>query len=292
MIKLAEILEREKSILVDTSIKSENNDFFREIYDAKNFSELNRDALKNEISFYQKFMELLTNPKVCTIDSITDEIGTIKKMLSNKITSLAPGYVHFKKKQTIIKNRNERKRELIVNLQDITYNLWRISKQKQLKIKDENYALLLDMVKLIERRVHLKKDCAYENGFCHHDKSHESDTDERIVAALYYNKLFSVNDTCLLSCDTDFLYLLGICTKFIGSKDLLPHNSEFRDALYKNPIRLYTKSHGGDFDLRYFRPDVDENFEIRNLTKSEDLEMKKEIISMMSKVQHNIEGYH
>lgn len=258
---LTKILESESIILVDGSIEGtysapDEKNFVWEIYDVKNYGQINKNLIEKKISEIESFAEILSCPNVYTLEEVVKEIKNFEEILNNKIkflndkmrliSSIVPS-LHERTKEKI-KMINKEPKELLKKLQEEVYKMRRLSESKEIHkfpefrdITDAEYSSLLNMTKLISYEIKLKRDTAFLIGLHETDKSKESDTDERLVATLY--RLSSLEkSSCLLSEDMDFKRLLGVVTRLICSNSFLPYNEEFREKLIKNQFKLYIKS--------------------------------------------------
>jgi hypothetical protein len=242
--KLNEILDSNDIdlVLVDASIKG-SHDFAWDIYESINYSHLDADKLEKEVELMQEIKRVLENPKTRTISGITEELKGFEKIINNKIKYFSSHYIPKNKKtKARIKRRNTKSQEQLILLQNKLYNIRRLSYAKELKIEDNNYKLLLNMIKLIEPIIKIKKDMSFVLGFHDEDKSRASDTDERLTAALYWLSLFSDKSNCLITKDQDLPRLSGIVTSLIGSESFLPYNEFFRKRIIENPFRIYKRT--------------------------------------------------
>jgi len=137
-------------------------------------------------------------------------------------------------------------------LQETTYDLRIASRNKELQrhfsIDEEKYNVLVEMINLLDRMIHLKKDTNLIYGQHDVDMSRESDREERLVASAYYLSIFSGKKPVILTADTDFVRLMGVVPRLMGSDEFLPENELFREALKANPPGLYLKA-GKRYDL-------------------------------------------
>ena len=281
--KLNKILSSEDIdlVLVDTSITG-TYDFAEAIYESTKYSSLDVGLLEKEIESIKQAKEVLENPKTRTIRATTKELKDFEKIINSKIKDFSEGYLSKNRKiRTKIKKRDIKPKNKLNLLQNEAYNLRRISYFKELKIKDNNYELLLDMIKLIEPIIKIKKDRDFMFGFHDKDQSRDSDTDERLTAALYWLSLFSDKSSCLITNDEDFAGLSRIIIRLIGSGSFLPHNEFFRKRIIENPSKIY-KGFNGEFSLSIDNSfaSYDEEFLIRGSFKRVNETIKGGILKM------------
>jgi hypothetical protein len=94
--------------------------------------------------------------------------------------------------------------------------------------------------------MNLKRDSAYEHLERDHDTSKESDTDEKLLAMLFYCSMFSDKRPILISKDSDFKSLLRVIPGLMGAKEFAPDNSLFELALRRNPFDYYHREEEGN----------------------------------------------
>ena len=265
--KLTEILDSDNIdlVLVDTSIQ-EDSDFSWDIYESTKYSSLDVELLTKEIEIMKQVKEVLENPKTRTIREVTKEFRSFEEIINSKIKAFSGGYIPKNKKlRTKIKKRDNEPKSQLDILQNGLYNIRKLSYAKELKIEDNNYKLLLNMIKLIEPLIKIKKDMGFALGFHEEDRARASDTDERLTAALYWLSLFSNKSSCLITKDQDFASLSGIIPGLIGSGSFLPYNEFFRKRRIENPFRIYKKNKKDDEELKKddkeFNLAIDPNFD-------------------------------
>lgn len=250
--KLTEILNSDNLdlVLVDTSIQ-EDSSFGWNIYETANYSCLDVESLTKEIAIVRQVKNVLENPKTRTIKAVTKEFRNFEQVINNKIKAFSGGYIPKNKKIRIkIKKRGNEPKCKLELLQEESYKTRMLSQAKELKLEDNNYNLLLNMIKLIEPVMRIKKDMAFVYGFHKEDRARVSDTDERLTAALYWLSLFSDKSSCLITKDQDFASLSSIIPGLIGSEYFLPYNEFFRKRIIENPFRIYKKNSKDDEELK------------------------------------------
>ena len=291
MLSLPEIVENEEMMILDTSL-SGGNDFGWNTYEANKYEDLSSDLLKKELEEVIIFKKLLENSSSNTIWSITEEIKKYEEIINEKIRYLSENSLnHYnknrgKEKRERRSNNRKEKRErknsnvksLLIKLQNETYKARRLSENKELEIKDPRYNILLEMTKLVSREAKLKKDKKYALGKRNEDRSYDSDTDEKLTACLYYQSLFSDKNPSLITKDTDFVFLLEIATRLIGSDVFLPYNESFRKRILENPFKLYLRGNG-EYELRETGKNMSytKTFEIYNLSEERNQQVQQEI---------------
>lgn len=289
---LKEILDTHEEVILDTSTQQIKRDcsFFSHIYDINNFFSLDKNYLENKISETNNFLESLDHPSARTIPEITNEILNYAEKLRKKLSYLSTrSRKDCSKNDAENKNEESCKEELFRLLYEKNYNCYCYSREKEIRVNNSKYNSLVEIVISIEKVLHLKRDIGYEKGEVDIDRSHKSDTDEKIVATLLYNSMFSEKSPVLASKDSDFLSLLGAIPKIIGADDFLPYNELFRKQIIKNPFKLYKakvgygeKDYSAFFGSIYidFVPDFITEFKIRKKSLDGLVELREKILNL------------
>jgi hypothetical protein len=180
-------------------------------------------------------------------------------------------------------------------LQKAAYETRMLAKSKEIErmpgfeySRDSNYKTLLEMTQLLSKEIGLKRDAGYLFGEHERDESYNSDTDEKLVAMLYRLSLAGKN-SCLLAEDVDFIRLLGVITRMIGSDYFLPHNAEFREKIAQNPFRFYLKS----ISQKCYLLKIDsskirysEDFNVRTAPQKRNTSIREQIAQLWKSAQH------
>lgn len=268
--KLKEILGTENSIiLVDgcAHASQQRTSIGYDIYDCIDFSHIDCELLlkcKDELS---GLMDILSHSNTFTIPELTEERGKLVHILGDKIK-----YIHGRKspKGKRRMEANCKPRELIQEVQDLAYQLFLKSRDREIQrhqeqlgitIDDMKYKKLVEMVIILSRELSLKQDTQFKYGQHDHDMSKESDTDEKLVAMLYYNSMFSDKKPILVSGDSDFKSLLRVTPGLIGAREFAPDNSIFEQSLKNNPFFYYHKE--GEDHYKKFIDGTEINFHPR-----------------------------
>lgn len=286
--RLTEILNSEDLILVDTSIRPDNQDFSWRIYEDKYYTQLDRQLSKEKFLELENFIESLEQANVYTIKAVTKETEKLERILDDKIKFCSSRPLpKDRRKREETKRRNKKPKNLLYDLQKKVYELRTLLRNKEINrsqefknINNSKYNSLLEMTKLIEKRARLKKDIGYILGAHERDQSEDSDTDEKLVASLYWLSLFSNKNPCLLSGDADFIRLLWVVTRLIGSDYFLPYNENFRQKIIENPFKLYSKNiKTGEYELAIESSKIkyDNRFLIGNISPKSNLKTRRQI---------------
>ncbi len=242
MVELSEILAEENIVLVDGSLRSEDEgrDFCREIYHTTDYSAIDIELIKQKSNTIRELTELLQKPNVWAIENVSEGMKHLLDHIDKKIK-----FLDYSRRE---RKHNEKERKMMYTLQEKIFDLVTLAKRKELKpncqvnIGQIRYNSLLDMIKLIDSAMKLKKNTKY---FYHHDvKAGKSDTPEKIAAWPYYLSLFSSKKPVLLTRNFNALILLRETPRIIGAEVFFPLNKDFREALEKNPFRLYAQRYG------------------------------------------------
>ncbi len=287
---IARLLNSKDFVIIDSCTFTCRNLFY-ELYAVEAFREVNEESIREELEQRSLFLRVLECKSSVTIPSITSELRTYCEILGDKVSYLRSG-PHYRNplgsrrtKGRMRKNNSENncysRKDLLTKLQELSFEVYKMSKEKEFIVSSPRFDYLVDMVKLIDRAVELKKDTSYV--YRHHElpNPHKSDTDEKIVASLLWKSMFSADFVAVLTRDTDFPRLLGVVPKLIGSNAFLPHNEYFRGRLMQNPINLFmiddaTKRIGtvcyGDYKY--------ENFRIYGYSQEENQEAQEKILEL------------
>lgn len=277
-----------KIILLDSSIREQDDirdgfNICRRIYEAERFQHLDNADLERGIREMTFLTEMFFHPTVFTIPKVSGEIEQIVKIIGDKLK-------YLNKKREDKSHASLEQEELLEELQQKTYNAFRAAKNKELerwqtqletRVDKKQVTPLAEMIILIDDKIGLKKDAAFLYGDHDKDMSRESNTGEHLVATLYYLSMFSKRTPVLLTGDTDFIRLLGVIPRLLGSPDFLPYNLQFRNAIKQNLPILYFKGKDKGYteialkDLDYSNP-----FRINNINLSENDTTRAHILNL------------
>lgn len=242
--KLGKILETEENILVDGSVHGDSIDITEYMYDATNYSQLNVNKLNLALRDLENFKELIKPPQIHTIRALTKEFRGIEEIFSQKIrNSNAFGRRVLKRFRINYEQRNNKQKQKLLELQETTYKIRRISEIKELDnlMDDAKYIPLLNFIKSISSSAKLKIDNSYLIGHHKSDQSLDSDTDERLVATLFYFSLYSNKSFSLLAQDRDFIRLIRTPLELLTCDKFSHNNQDIKRRLNENPFRFYLK---------------------------------------------------
>jgi len=294
MITLTEVLDTHEEVLIDGSIETPYSfSFLQNNYTVNEFLELHKGDLEREISYGQNFLNILKHPNARSISEITDEIKNHSIKLSEKLSHLSATARYISGSR----NRHQRKRKLkkyvkthidqiqpnedsSKTLQKLSYDCFRQSKANEMRIDDSRYNTLTEMVIYMERELNLKNDTTFEKGIVAEDWSHKSITDEKLIATLFYQSMFSENSPVLVTKDGDFIRLLETLPTIIGSDEFMPHNNLFRSKIIENPVKLYFSNDKNMFSnyLDGFSIEFSPKFHIEEKSNLKEREIKEKVL--------------
>lgn len=254
-ISLQEMASKEHIVLIDAcgyhNFADGREDFCKKIYDTDNRTGLGREITYCESRSIWDLTDILEQDNVFTIPEVVNEIRGKLKSINAKC--------HYFKGSTKIDRRARRKlnivnhsKERINELQHQVYSTIELAKKKDIRwCKDltdipkyeQKFHEVLEMIKLLDKAIGLKKDTGYFYGERERDMSGESDTDERIVAHAYCISMLSSKKPIVISGDTDLIRLMGVTPRLMGAEDLMPSNELFRRRLVENPFKLCFNDH-------------------------------------------------
>jgi hypothetical protein len=262
MVSLDKILGKDTKscydlILIDGCIFGrDTKSFCWDIYDDWNYGCLDCDEIKKEIDCAEEFYQILQHSKTRTISEITKELEEKNRIIGENInffSRIEKGINKRAKKRYQFQRIDAKK--LMKKLQEITYEIFRTSKEKEwqkdkeIRFDRKKYDSIVEMVKLLSKEMELKLDTAYYvYGKHEKDMSFESDTDEKLVAAAYYLSMYSNKKPIILTRDTDIIEIVKTTPTLIGADEFLPYNADFRQGLIWNPIQIYFRN-GNDFEF-------------------------------------------
>ena len=291
---LEEILNN-NTTFIDSSIINPGSTI-KKIYEATSFNNLDSSLIISERNKIIGSIEIIKNQKVKVIPQVVEEIKEYQRILGDKISYISHldrgRFYRNKNKRHIskwfIKNNknNSINKKLLGDLQQDAYLLYQLCSRKKFEISDKKFELLLEMIKLLDNKIGLKKDISYVYGD-HNIPDTSSDTDERLVASLYWNSLYSNNSASLLTTDTDFIRLLGVTPTLLGSYQFFPYNEYFRNRLSKNPFKLYIFTNN-EYSEKTFHPfNFNHDFLIYKIPKNENSEVRERISFLWKEFSEN-----
>lgn len=289
-----EILRDEGIILVDGSLRKESeNGIGYSIYTARKYDELNLKILEETREAFLFFISLLENEKVFTIKEISEEIKALEKIINekrrfcneNRQTEYSGRHGRITEKLKTRKEKQNTGETELKNLQELIYATRKTAERKSL-LFDEKYETLFEMTWLISERIRLKKDTSYFLGFSKEDMAYESDKDERLTAGILWLSLFSDKKPALLTRDTDFVRLLGVIPKMIGSNDFGLYNEFFKKRLNENGFSLYLRTGEDSYELAIDSRNMEyeKEFKLLNIEEKESIKARERIEALWGEI--------
>jgi len=252
--QLNEILEQDWTILLDSSTRPCEMNIGRDIYEANTYDRLDTREIKRAREALEEVERALRRDNVFTILEVDEEIKDLEEIIARKIRFLPPS-VQLHKYNRVQKRRIKRQEQAehdLKRLQDQAYKTYLMARRKALRFLGDDkrrYGALVEMIKTVDSLVRLKQDTGLYLGEHDEDRSRESDTDERLTAALFYLSVLSDKKIALLTGDGDIARLGAVVTKLIGSDVFLPYNEQFRSAVERNRFDVYIKRDGEFFPV-------------------------------------------
>ena len=308
IVTLEEALASVDVALIDGNLEiGERVEGYSSIYHAKSYSELDKRLLLRWLKSLRNQRILINHPKVFTVNQVSEETAELIRLIQDdKIDYLDNHNVHgsrrrakgkWKKsrRRTVQKAREnaDENRELLREVQNETYELSRKMKSKSIfqiprySLLKRKHEYLTEMVTKISQLIHLKRDICFMDGLKSHphDRSEESDTDERLAAALLYLNMASNKSHTLITRDTNLITLIGVTPRLIGADDFLPFNKAFRNSLQSNPPRIYFEDIEGyeQGDFRFEDEDYKKPFKLKHTGFNEENRAKAEIHTLWKK---------
>lgn len=233
MTTLDKLLTRNDLVIVDPSSgKIENKSYLNKaIKKAGSYDSINPKLLRKGKIEIEKLSYIFGFPSAMTIPEITSELRGLCGFIKGLNSTLSRNY------QEIDANPIAKSNKMLLDkIQEASEKIWTTSQRKQLQIRDSRYDILVEMVKLLSKRLNLKKVSKKQR--CPKNP-YDSDTDEKIVAAIYLEHLFDQTEPALLANDEDFLRLLGVTPRILGSEEFKPYNIGFRECFSGKKLKFY-----------------------------------------------------
>lgn len=240
MIRLNDLLAKYDAVLVDGSVKRVRTDFSR-LMSSESYLGYDLEILQRDNQRLWHFAQLLNHPNTYTINGVTSELKALSEIVDDKLSRL-PRSRH-KHTDTFTAITRE-----MARMQDSLSEILSLSESKELMIIDVRYELLVQMVKDINKVTGLKEKAKpYVSYSADALSSHEPkviprDTDERLIAALYWMNMHTDAKSCLLSKDKDFMWLIRYTPRLMSDGAFMPFNEDFRSMAAEKSLDVYMPS--------------------------------------------------
>jgi hypothetical protein len=308
MPSLNEIIADEEIVLVDSNVIEghDHYSFYKDLYGTKDYSQVNNSMLSDKLANMKVSLPSILYDNVFTIKEVADELRIFAELLGKKLSYLSDagtskltwmkskGRIEPRKKLEARSNARNNMVELQKSVYEVSKFLQArdIYNEKKFRIDKRQSDILLAMVKTLTDTIGLKpkKIATYKNAQI--DKSVTSDTDERLVAALFCLSMYSGRRAGFVTGDTDFVRLLGVLPRLMGADELMPCNNSFKEALEYNPFKFYLykpESHEYELLIDSSKIQYETEFRINRHSGQESENMKQQIIKMWTEL--GIEEY-
>ncbi|MEA3329897.1 MAG: hypothetical protein U9Q06_04085 [Nanoarchaeota archaeon] len=239
-ISLEKILSSNKIILVDTS-------FFGTYY----LGNLNGSSSPESPISKREIRKLINAPNTFVIPQIIEEI----KEMENGLNKIQERYSEGKGWEIWKTNKENHKMfftqyqkpfQLFQDIQTIlneSGELIERMEEKVVRILDGKYEILVEMIKELDSKCHLKRKTREHKS---QDYEGYSDVDEKLIASAFYLSLTTPLGTrpAILTADKDFINLLGVTPRIMGADVFYPENYQFKNAVLSNCPRLHVGNKG------------------------------------------------
>ncbi len=219
---IEDILEAHDPVLIDTNVISPTS-LLHFLYDSNTYESIDTELLEQEPPVQQLFLKVLDHENILTIPQVTKEFYALIPRLKAKIRYLN----HNKKYDISLSHKNQELLETICQNAEKMHELLSFS---QLNIDDKSYETLFEIVRTAQKTLHLKENTDLKYG-AEDTLKKENDTDERLVAALYWVCLNPGTKPTIVSGDYDILRLVGAIYNCFPNYHLSPYNESFKKSV-------------------------------------------------------------
>ncbi|MEM3074973.1 MAG: hypothetical protein QW727_03470 [Candidatus Pacearchaeota archaeon] len=237
---------------------------------------INYNSLIKHLNSLKEFESFLNYDCSLVIPEVASEISKLKnifvKSYSRVMSNGSRGHTE--------------KRRALKSIKMSLENIVERTKSISVHIEDEHYFYLTDMINLISNNLKI-------SGLCSGGK----DTDERVVAAAYYDSIYEQIPVNVISNDRDFGRIFLNTHLILSLESFAPFNTIFNISMRKFPIRLYSRGKLG-FNIIYSSKGKIKPFKelIDYYETKEFLEMKEELMKKfrfihdLSKIKNEGDG--
>jgi hypothetical protein len=238
-ISLEEVLSPENIILVDGSAETNvpgQDGIAKQLCHVRSYPDLERIDLDGFTCRVNRLRNILLNSQTYTIRGVSDGITSLVQFIGKKYHEfLVQGLGEDRDPENSAMSK-------LQNAHERSFQLLQVSKRKDIEREIQftaEYDRLVDMVKVIDRALGLKRDRQTTRV-----NPIPKDTDERLTAALFYLSKYSDKKPTIITSDTDFIRLVGVVPPLLVAPDFLPYNQTFSDRIMANPPSIYLSTLG------------------------------------------------
>lgn len=248
ILSFEEILEKEKYILFDTSSQEGSDWYARHVFNARSFSGINVDVLRQAEGRLERSLSFLSNPNVYTVPGVIPEYEKARAIVQESLTFLGVRYEHNKrghKHRRVSHPTGGAQRDLLRNTHELFHNLFLQSKKSLLKPEDKNLYQILERVVIeVAEKTHSKIDF----GPCYGNflDTKDFNTDEQLVAMSLYLSLKG-NESCIITSDSDIRRILVSSLQYLLDPKARGVMG-LEESLEKSRIRIYYPTPPGEVE--------------------------------------------
>ncbi len=242
---LQQILESNEIVFLDTSAKGGPSDgrkgFLKILRACQRYKYINPEVIQQESEAITNFMSALQHPSSRTIEQVTKEIYFFKDKINDQINRLS--------KQKVEEDLGRDNQQALNELYQKVKLVSQTSKKNEWNTQNPGYALLSEMIILLNQKLYPRKDSRENRVNRNQGKLKippNLKTDERLVAAAYYCSL-SLDKIAVVARDNDFANLFSESYPLLGSGVFLPYNNNFRCVVKSHLPELYKLARGGNY---------------------------------------------
>jgi len=270
-------------LLVDSSSRNifpgATSSFGDDIYNCRTFCDISHSLVQKELERISSLLGLLNMPNARTIPQVTCEIREYERVVSDKLSFCSRNTFGFIQGRSRTRDISERTRAALLDLQSMAYQTRRLSEAKEserhVRVDKICYDALAEMIYSLDAAIGLSKDTAYVYGKGDFDKK-PAETDARMVAMAYLFSMYGKAKTAIATADTDFVRIMGVVPRLMGSHDFLPANQDFLDMVKSNYPVLYFFDEEGCKKI-VFENLLSEGFHVNNVNGAENSLIKERI---------------
>lgn len=246
---LSQILDSDSTVIIDNCTLGGTNEpgktLLYRLFDCQDYTQMDALRLNKESMQLSSCIELVSRDNVCTIPEVAAEFYEYLRIVSDKLSFIErirrggvrnKGHTDYKRAHKD-SSRAESSGSHLREIQEKAFCLYQQLRRKTIRIpRSADY--LTEMIKLIDRAQVLKRDTYKKYGNVKVLEEPRSDTDERLITALYWQAMFSNSPPVLFTADSDNIRLLIVSTRLLASDDFHPYNSFYKKRILENPFRL------------------------------------------------------